>query len=64
MHSQLSVIVAQSHQYDLQRTARRWKVVDQEQRLSRRFTVTSPFKAILNGRRLSTSMAQRPAASH
>ena len=64
MHSQLSVIVAQSRQYDLQRAAKRFNVVDQDQRRSRRFAVSSPFKAILNGRRLSVAMARRPAASH
>ena len=64
MHSQLSLIVAQSHQYDLQRAAKRWSAVDQDQRRSRRFAVASPFKAILNGRRLSAPLASRPAATH
>ncbi len=64
MHSQLSVIVAQSRQYDLQRAARRCNVVDQDQRRSRRFVVSSPLRAILNGRRLSMAMVRRPAPSH
>ncbi|HEY1524531.1 MAG TPA: hypothetical protein VGF70_16100 [Solirubrobacteraceae bacterium] len=63
MHSQLSVIVAQSHQYDLQRAAERRNATAAVTRHGRRLAVRSPFKAILNGRRLSAPLAHRPAAS-
>jgi hypothetical protein len=63
MHSQLSVIVAQSHQYDLQQAAKRWNATNAGTGHGRRLAVRSTFKAILNGRRLSAPVASRPLAS-
>jgi hypothetical protein len=64
MHSQLTVIVAQSHQYDLQQAAERSRQSGVATAHSRRFAVRSPFKAILNGRRLSAPATSRPVVSH
>jgi len=64
MHSQLSVIVTQSHQYDLQHAAERYRGAGQGSRRTRRFVVGSPLKSILNGRRLSVPMPHGPATTH
>jgi hypothetical protein len=64
MHSQLSIIVAEAHQYDLQRAAQRRSATSASTRRGRRLAVHSPFRAIVNGRRLSAQLARRPAASH
>ena len=64
MHSELSLIVAQSHQYDLQRAAQRWNATNAGTRRGRRLAVRSTFKAILNGRPLSAPLARRAAATH
>ncbi len=63
MHSQLTVIVAQEHQYDLQHAAERSRQSGTARGHSRRLAVHSPFKAILNGRRLSAPMLRRPVTS-
>ena len=63
MHSQLTVMVAQEHQYDLQRAAKRSNRAGTPAGQGRRLTIRSPFKAILNGRPLSAPMARRPVTS-
>jgi hypothetical protein len=64
MNTQLTVNIAQAHQYDLRRAAERWNVATGTGRRSRRIARRRRLGEILRHRPVTGLSVARPAPSH